>query len=60
MVQILPLLLAVLCSVCFGDNLGWTHLGAAGFQVIDDVLVTTPLSGNLTQLTWGSIKTVGS
>ncbi len=47
MVQILPLLLAVLCSVCFadelfldnfndGDDLGWTHLGAAGFQVIDE------------------------
>lgn len=47
MVQILPLLLVVPCSVCFadglfldnfndGDDLGWTHLGAAGFQVIDD------------------------
>lgn len=47
MVQILPLLLAVLCSVCSagelfldnfndGDDLGWTHIGAAGFQVIDD------------------------
>jgi len=54
MVQILPLLLAVLCSPCSAYELFLDN-----FNDGDDLGWTTPLAGKLSQLTWGSIKSVG-